>query len=52
MEKNEWIDNTEKEKIHGFDERAILKIYRFCKQHYEFFFGVIVTVIVFVLILK
>jgi len=51
-ENSEWIDETEREKVHGFDERAVLRAYRFCKKHYEFFLGVGITVLVFLLILK
>jgi hypothetical protein len=35
-----WMDKRKSElSAEGLDERVILRIYRFCKRHYEFILG-------------
>ena len=49
----EWEDTRRKTNlITGMDERAVIKAYRFCKNHREFFLGIAVTIIFTVLVLK
>ena len=49
----EWIDSRGKHVyLRGLDERMLIRFYRLCKDHYEFFLGVFLTVIVVVFIIK
>lgn len=49
---DEWNDLRFKDKPRGFDERLLLKIWRFCKIHWEFWVGFIVGIMVITLIIK
>ena len=49
---DEWTDLRFEDKPTGFDERFILKIWRFCKMHWEFWLGFIVDIMVITLIIK
>ena len=52
-ENMQWEDARGKTNlIIGMDERVVIKIYRFCKNHREFFLGIAVTIIFTVLVLK
>ena len=51
MTKIEWI-NAQQDLIHKADEKLLIKIYRFCKKHYEFFLGLFIALIIFIIYLK
>jgi len=42
----------DKDKFNGFDERFIIRVYRFCKQHYEFWLGFFVALVIMIVIIK
>ena len=47
---DEWVDKRSELLVKGLDERVLLRVYRFCKSHYEFFIGFLVCFVLFVLV--
>ena len=44
-----WV-NAKDDFIIKRDEKIILRVYRFCKHHYEFFLGILFTIIIIYLV--
>jgi hypothetical protein len=48
----EWSDDRHAYKVEGLDERTLLRVYRFCKQHYEFWIGFVIDIAIVLFIIK
>lgn len=46
----EWVESDVR--VVGLDERMMLRLYRFCKSHWEFWVGLLVGVVLIVFVIK
>lgn len=49
---DEWIEVKDEHKVYGFDERFVLRFYRFNKQQWKFWLGFVIGIVVIVFVIK
>lgn len=47
-----WVKSEPLNVAKGLDERSLLRVYRFCKMHYEFWVGLVVGVVLVLFVIK